>query len=79
MSNFFTRVFSRNSAPESERIPPGGQTPRCSDTLVGVTGAPDADYHPEAQANAVADTEAGAMPDDEQGRIVPLKRRPPSS
>lgn len=69
------QVFSRNSDEESDRVPKNGGTPRVSDTLVGGKGAPDPDYHPEAQANALTDTEAGAMPDDEQGGIVPLKRR----
>jgi hypothetical protein len=75
MPNPSSRVFSRNTAPEGARVPEGGQTPRSSDTLVGDTDSPDPDYHPEAQANAVADTEAGAMPDEEMGRIEPLKRR----
>lgn len=70
------RVFSRNSAPEAERVPAHGQTPRSSDTLVGTTGAPDPDYHPEAAANAVADSEAGASPDDDAGGITPLTPRP---
>jgi hypothetical protein len=46
-------------------VPEHGITPRVSDTLVNVTEAPDADYHPEALANAVADNEAGTMPEDE--------------
>jgi hypothetical protein len=70
-----TRVLSRNSAPEQERTPEDGVAPRVSDTLVNVTGAPDADYHPEAMANAVVDNEAGSVPDSEIGGIVPLKRR----
>lgn len=74
MQNFFKRVFSRNTDVETDRIPERGDTPRVSDTLVGTTGAPDADLHPEAAADASADTEAGAMPDD-GGGIVPLKRR----
>ena len=68
-------VFSRNSADEKDRVPENGGTPRVSDTLVGAKGYPDADCHPEAQANALTDTEAGAMPDDEMGGITPLKRR----
>jgi len=68
-------VFSRNSDDESDRVPKTGDTPRVSDTLVGAKGSPDPDYHPEAQANALTDTEAGAMPDDEMGGITPLKRR----
>jgi hypothetical protein len=68
-------VFSRNSDAETDRVPDSGQTPRTSDTLVGSKDSPDPDYHPEAQANALTDTEAGAMPDDEMGGIVPLKRR----
>ncbi|MBS9720253.1 hypothetical protein JYU29_06080 [Tianweitania sp. BSSL-BM11] len=67
------RVLSRKSTPESDRVPANGDTPKVSDTLVNVTGAPDADYHPEALANAVADNEAGTMPDDEIGGITPLK------
>lgn len=69
------RVLSRTSTPEAERVPEHGETPRVSDTLVNVTGAPDADYHPEALANAVADSEAGSMPDDEIGGITPLKSK----
>ena len=68
-------VFSRDTDDESNRIPRSGDTPRVDDTLVGAKGSPDPDYHPEAQANALTDTEAGAMPDDEMGGIVPLKRR----
>ena len=69
------QIFSRNSAAEKDRVPVEGGTPRVSDTLVGHADSPDPDYHPEAQANALTDTEAGAIPDDEQGGIVPLKRR----
>ncbi|WP_156386677.1 hypothetical protein [Aureimonas sp. Leaf454] len=69
------QVFSRNSAEEKERVPIAGGTPRVSDTLVGHANSPDPDYHPEAQANALTDTEAGAIPDNEQGGIVPLKHR----
>ena len=74
MTRETVRVLSRNSTPENERTPENGSTPRVSDTLVNVTGAPDADYHPEAMANAVVDNEAGTVPDDEIGGIVPLKR-----
>lgn len=69
------RVFSRNSAEEKDRVPKEGGTPRSSDTLVGHKDSPDPDYHPEAQANAMTDTEAGAIPDNDEGGIVPLKRR----
>jgi len=68
-------VFSRNSADEKDRVPEKGGTPRVSDTLVGSEGSPDPDYHPEAQANALTDTEAGAIPDNDEGGITPLKRR----
>lgn len=68
-------VFSRNAAHEKDRVPENGGTPRVSDTLVGAKGSPDPDYHPEAQANALTDTEAGAIPDSDEGGIVPLKRR----
>ena len=68
------RVFSANSAPERSRVPPGGQTPRPSDTLVGAAGSPDPDYHPEAAADAMTDSEAGAQP-GEGGGIVPLEPR----
>lgn len=74
MTEAKTRTLSKNSSPERERIPADGATPRVSDTLVGVTGAPDADYHPEALANALTDSEAGAIPDNDEGGIVPLKR-----
>lgn len=69
------RVLSRSSTPENKRVPKNGLLPRVSDTLVNITGAPDADYHPEALANAVVDNEAGTMPDSEIGGIVPLKRK----
>ena len=75
MTQKTTRVLSRNSAPEQERTPEHGVAPRVSDTLVNVTGAPDADYHPEAMANAVVDNEAGSVPERSEGGIVPLKRR----
>lgn len=68
-------VFSRNSADEKHRVPEKGSTPRVQDTLVGAKGSPDADYHPEALANALTDSEAGAIPDNDEGGIVPLKRR----
>jgi hypothetical protein len=69
------RVLSRKSSSESERTPKDAKAPRVSDTLLNVTDAPDADYHTEALANAVADSEAGVMPDSEQGGITPLKRK----
>ncbi len=75
MADPVEHVFSRQSDEESDRVPKKGGTPRVSDTLVGDKGSPDPDYHPEAQANALTDTEAGAMPDDEMGGIVPLKPR----
>ncbi len=68
-------VLSRNSAEEKHRMPEEGGTPRVQDTLVGAKGSPDADYHPEALANALTDSEAGAAPDNDEGGIVPLKRR----
>ena len=68
-------VFSTNSADEKDRLPKQGGMPRVSDTLVGAKDSPDPDYHPEAQANALTDTEAGAIPDNEMGGITPLKRR----
>ena len=46
-----------------------------SDTSVTIGSAPDADYHTEAMANAVVDSEAGAMPDNDEGGITPLKSR----
>ncbi|MBB3999860.1 hypothetical protein [Aureimonas pseudogalii] len=69
------QVFSRRSADETDRVPAGGETPRVSDTLVGAKDSPDPDSHAEAQANVLTDTEAGAMPDNDEGGIVPLKRR----
>jgi hypothetical protein len=68
-------VFSKNSAEEKDRVPEGGSTPRASDTLVGNKNSPDPDYHPEALANAMTDSEAGAIPDNDEGGIVPLKPR----
>lgn len=75
MANVIQRLFSANSSHENDRTPANGDTPRVSDTLVGSPASPDPDYHPEALANAVADTEAGAMPDNDEGGITPLKRR----
>ena len=75
MTNGDKRVISRSTTPETERVPEEGEMPRASDTLVNVTGAPDADYHAEALANAVVDNEAGTKPDEEIGGIVPLKRK----
>lgn len=69
------RVFSRNSADEADRVPEAGKTPRISDTLVGAKDSPDPDYHPEALANALTDSEAGDIPDNDEGGITPLKRR----
>ncbi|WP_427024765.1 hypothetical protein ACP4J4_02015 [Aureimonas ureilytica] len=69
------RTLSRNSSPERERVSPEGGTPRVDDTLVTNSGAPDADYHPEALASAVTDSEAGALPDNDEGGIVPLRPR----
>lgn len=75
MRNLLTKLFSRNSAPESERVPANGDTPRVSDTLISVTDGPDPDVHREAAADTTADSEAGG-----EGRvgggITPLQRRP---
>ncbi len=70
-------VTSDNSAPEKNKIVDGQEMPPVSDTSLNVTGAPDADYHPVAMANAVVDSEAGAIPDpdNDMGGIVPLKRK----
>ncbi|BDA86994.1 hypothetical protein Sa4125_45360 [Aureimonas sp. SA4125] len=68
-------VFSRNSATENDRVPEAGQTPRPSDTLVGAKDSPDPDFHAEALANATTDSEAGAIPDNDEGGITPLKPR----
>lgn len=70
---FFKRIFSFGSSPEDERVPEGGQTPRPSDTEVGVTGAPDPDLHREAAATSLADSEAGTVAADDPGRTEPLK------
>lgn len=74
MPNLLTKLFSRNSAPETERIPVKGGTPRVSDTELTVTGGPDPDVHREAAADTTADSEAGG-----EGRvgggITPLKHR----
>lgn len=75
MTDTTKHVFSTNSADEKDRVPEKGGMPRVSDTLVGSKDSPDPDYHPEAQANALTDTEAGAIPDNEMGGITPLKRR----
>ena len=73
MADTDKHTLSRGLSPEKERVPPEGETPRVSDTLVNTTGAPDADYHSEALANAVVDSEAGAMPESDEGGITPLK------
>lgn len=74
MRNLLTKLFSKNSARESDRVPEGGGTPRASDTLLSVTGGPDPDVHREAAADATADSEAGG-----EGRvgggITPLRHR----
>lgn len=64
----------RNDASEAERTPASGGTPRPCDTSVTPAGAPDPDLHREAAADAAADSEAGARPED-GGGITPLKRR----
>ncbi|WP_102960685.1 hypothetical protein [Mangrovicella endophytica] len=70
---FFRRIFSFANAPEDDRVPEHAMAPRSDDTLVGVTpGAPDPDLHHPALADAQADAEAGASPDD-GGGITPLK------
>ncbi|WP_156418150.1 hypothetical protein [Aureimonas sp. AU4] len=75
MAKSTTHVFSHNSAVEKDRVPANAGTPRVSDTLVGTDTSPDPDYHPEALANALTDSEAGAIPDNDEGGIVPLKPR----
>jgi hypothetical protein len=75
MKDSTKQVFSSNSADEKDRVAGTGGMPRVSDTLVGSKDSPDPDYHPEALANALTDSEAGAIPDNEQGGIVPLKPR----
>ena len=75
MTETTPKVFSSNSDAEKDRVPSKGEMPRVSDTLVGSKDSPDPDYHPEAQANAVTDSEAGAIPDNDEGGITPLKRR----
>lgn len=71
---FFRRIFSFGTSdrPEAERTPEHGQTPIPNDMPEIVTpGAPDADVHSPAAASTVADSEAGAQPDD-GGGITPL-------
>ena len=48
-----------------------------SDVEVSVTGAPDADFHRQAQASVVADEEAGADVHDDSASIEPVKDTPP--
>ena len=57
---------------EEERVP--GST---SDVEVSVTGAPDADFHRQAQATPVADEEAGANVRDDSASIETIKDTPP--
>lgn len=57
---------------EEERVP--GST---SDVEVSVTGAPDADFHRQAQATPIADEEAGAEVRDDSTSIETIKDTPP--
>lgn len=77
MTNQNPPVTSNKPAPEKNKTVDGQVMPPVSDTGLNVTGAPDADYHPVAMANAVVDSEAGAIPDpdNDMGGIVPLKRK----
>ena len=84
MAGFFKRMFKfgrQDAEPpahedqgrhEEDRIP--GST---SDTEVSVTGAPDADFHRQAQATPVADEEAGADVRDDSTSIEPIKDTAP--
>lgn len=65
------RIFSFGSAPEDERTPENGQTPRPNDLEIGREDAPDPDARPVAAASVVADAEAGAAPSD-KGGITPV-------
>ena len=56
------RIFSFGSAPEDERTPENGETPRPNDLEIGREDAPDPDARPVAAASVVADAEAGAAP-----------------
>ena len=48
-----------------------------SDVEVSVTGAPDADFHRQAQASVVADEEAGADVQNDSTAIRSIKDTPP--
>ena len=82
MAGLFNRLFKfgKKEAPvtdeqgrhEEQRIE--GST---SDVEVSVTGAPDADFHRQAQATPVADEEAGADVRDDSTAIDPVKDTPP--
>ena len=82
MAGMFKRLFKfgRKEAPvtdeegrhEEERIE--GST---SDVEVSVTGAPDADFHRQAQATPIADEEAGADVRDDSTSIETVKDTPP--
>ena len=85
MAGLFKRLFKfgkQQEAPvtdeegrhEEQRIE--GST---SDVEVSVTGAPDADFHRQAQATPVADEEAGADLDDDSTSIETVKDTPPPS
>ena len=82
MAGLFKRLFKfgKQEAPvtdeqgrhEEERIE--GST---SDVEVSVTGAPDADFHRQAQATPIADEEAGADVRDDSVGIDPIDDVPP--
>ena len=91
MAGFFKRLFKFGKAPGSEagagKDDAGHEEPgrheeervegSTSDVEVSVTGAPDADFHRQAQATPVADEEAGADVRDDSTGITPVKDVPP--
>ena len=84
MAGMFGRLFKfgRKDADEAHRGEKGRHEEErvegtTSDVEVSVTGAPDADFHRQAQATPVADEEAGADVRDDSTSIRTLKDVPP--
>lgn len=82
MAGLFKRLFKfgRQEAPvtdEKGRHPEERIEGSTSDVEVSVTGAPDADFHRQAQATPVADEEAGADLQDDSTSIETVADTPP--
>ena len=86
MAGLFKRLFKfgkRDDAAAPAEAGPQGRHEEervegsTSDVEVSVTGAPDADFHRQAQATPVADEEAGADLEDDSAAIETVKDTPP--